>query len=519
MEKSKSSPKRKAKEPKPKYELTLAEFPLAVLSTKKPKDMKVLEYHDTIRGQGGKPVDRIWRVKPSEEFGWAGPTIYGTLYELFQIWSEQGFQNRNIRFGTVWNLLQRKFLRDGNENYKVMVRDLRILNSILIDAINAFYDPEKNAYVDRYDFKLFEYLDFYKESPTGQATLPFGYIRASETLWESIEKKSIFPLGIPREVFHSLSPLEQRLSLYLDKMFRKQHTHYRDIFKLATQLPIHSKAKKKMKQTLKNACEGLIKKGYDRLADFEFKKSADGQSEIIYFYRAGDLDLPFEKPPKPPINTSPPIKSSKDPKEMFALVEEIVEQLGDEKSRGFYTLVVKMIPSANIYGFLSEIRQEARESGIQNKGAIFNIKAQRYAQEQGIELGLKETGQKSAASEDKKGGGESAGARGEPQRPASEVSAAEGNTSEENERIEKEGRELDSFYQGLSPEKKKEIDALAEKMLPDFLKERLRESRAKGEESYGVEMGLINNRNKILKDMMKEKGRGQESQATMMRTD
>ena len=513
MEKSKSSPKRKAKEPKPKYELTLAEFPLAVLSTKKPKDMKVLEYHDTIRGQGGKPIDRTWRVKPSEEFGWAGPTIYGTLYELFQIWSEQGFQDRNIRFGTIWNLLQRKFLRDGNENYKVMVRDLRILNSILIDAINAFYDPEKNAYVDRYDFKLFEYLDFYKESPTGQATLPFGYIRASETLWESIEKKSIFPLGIPREVFHSLSPLEQRLSLYLDKMFRKQHTHYRDIFKLATQLPIHSKAKKKMKQTLKNACEGLIKKGYDRLADFEFKKSADGQSEIIYFYRTGDLDLPFEKPPKPQINTSPPIKSSKDPKDVFPLVEEIVEQLGDEKSRGFYTLVVKMIPSANIYGFLSEIRQEARESGIRNKGAIFNIKAQRYAQEHGIDLGLKESGadgieetKESRAVVEQNGG-----------TTKKEAKKSEGGWEEEKE--DEEESTTVKFYNELSVEKREEVDAQAELQLPDFLKERLRESRAKGEESYGVEMGLINNRNKILKDMMKEKGRGQESQATMMRTD
>ena len=76
---------------------------------------------------------------------------------------------------------------------------------------------------------------------------------------------------------------------------------------------------------------------------------------------------------------------------------------------------------------------------------------------------------------------------------------------------EAEAKKLEAFYRGLTQEERGEVDRLAEKELPDFLKEKRREAKLKGEESFGVEMGIRSNRNKILKEMMEEKGRGQES--------
>ena len=479
----------------PRYELTIAEFPVGVLSKAPRKSMEPIVYKDAIEGKDGKPVERTWKVLPDPEHGFGGPTTIGTLFEVFQIWNEEGFRERQINFGSIYKLLDRKYKSKGRENYKGMVRDLETLAGLEFDAINSFWDSEKRAYVDIKRFKLFDYVALYKDSSRGQASLPFSFLMASEILWDSVNKKSFFPVGIQRELFHTFKPLEQRLALYLEKVFRSQHMHRRDIFKLAEQLPIQSKTAKHIKSTLRRACDGLIGKGYERLSAFEFKKSADRRSENIIFHRAGTLELPMG-PKRRPVKESYQVE---------ALVGEMVGALDDEEGRGFYILVAQKIPSNAIYMFLSEIKLEDRETGIRNKGAVFTIKVKRYAQEYGIDLGLKE----SAADgiEEKKESKSAVEQNGGPTKK--EAKKIKAGTEEEKE--DEEDATFVTFYGGLSAEKREEVDAQAEKMLPDFLKERLRESRAKGEESFGVEMGIRSNRNKILKEMMEEKGRGQES--------
>ena len=387
MDNSTLPSKVQGKEPKPRYELTLAEFPISLLS-KRGGQRDILEYKDTIDVKG-KKVERIWRVIPSAKYGICGPTTQDTLFELIQLWREQGFQGRNINFGSIYKLIERKLLRSkSDQNYKTVAKDLDRLVHTTFDAINAFYDTKKKAYVDVKGFRLFDYVALYKDSPTGQAALPFSYIRTSELLWKSANQQSFFPLNISRELFHSLAPLEQRIALYLDKMFRSQHTVKRDLFKLAEQLPIQSTSKKKIKQTIKNTCEGLIRKGYGGLDSYDFEKSVDGKSENAIFYRAGNLSLPFErKQPK----RGKPNRGVGDPIKELGLAMEMVEALGDEENKAFYKLIAQKMPPDIIYRALSEIRQEARESGIRNKGAVFTIKIKRSAQELGIDLGLKES--------------------------------------------------------------------------------------------------------------------------------
>ena len=379
----------KGRPKKPRYELTLAEFPIALLSKTPKGDLETLEYKDIIEGKDGKSVERIWRVVPSKKYGFGGPTTIGTLFEVFQIWNEQGFQDRQINFQSIYRLIDRKFLKSkGRKNYLTVVKDLKIMAHITFDAINAFWDPEKGAYVSVYGFKIFDYVAIYTDRPNGQAALPFSFVQVSDLLWESVNKKSIFPVGIQRELFHSLKPLEQRMGLYLEKMFRSQHTHKRDIFKLAEQLPIQSKSKSKIKQILKQAAEGLIQKGYDKIEGYAFEKSADGRSENVIFYRKEGRELPFGRTP---VKRSKPKERAGDPIKELGLTMEMVEALGDEENKAFYKLIAQKMPSEIIYRALSEIRQEARESGIRNKGAVFTIKIKRAAEQLGIELGLKNT--------------------------------------------------------------------------------------------------------------------------------
>ncbi|MFC1889664.1 hypothetical protein ACFL4G_07905 [Thermodesulfobacteriota bacterium] len=450
--------------------------------------MEPIVYKDAIEGKDGKPVERTWKVLPDPEHGFGGPTTIGTLFEVFQIWNEEGFRERQINFGSIYKLLDRKYKSKGRENYKGMVRDLETLAGLEFDAINSFWDSEKRAYVDIKRFKLFDYVALYKDSPKGQASLPFSFLMASELLWDSVNKQSFFPVGIQRELFHAFKPLEQRLALYLEKVFRSQHMHRRDIFKLAEQLPIQSKTAKHIKSTLRRACDGLIGKGYERLSAFEFKKSADRRSENIVFHRAGTLDLPLGLKKK----------TRKESYQVEALVGEMVAALDDEEGRGFYTLVAQKIPSNAIYMFLSEIKLESRESGIRNKGAVFTIKIKRYAQEQGIDLGLNEP-EADGVEGRREGRGPTKMRPGPFQKTDKEQVVQEIDSSKN----ESEDQDIEDFYQSLSQEEKGDVDTLAEARLPDFLKERLREARYKGEESFGVMMSLNANRNEILKDMKK----------------
>jgi len=66
-----------------KYEMNLAEFPFAILSTRVPKETEVLEYQDTIVGKNGQEILRHWKVYPHSKYGFPSPSTQATLFELF----------------------------------------------------------------------------------------------------------------------------------------------------------------------------------------------------------------------------------------------------------------------------------------------------------------------------------------------------------------------------------------------------------------------------------------------------
>ncbi len=280
---------------KTKYELTLAEFPIFLLSKKKREDIKYLQYSDTIIGKNGKIIPRKWRAYPDGELGFGTDSTLKCLYDLFQVWKEQGFEDQYIHFGSIYNLLKRRGAKSfSDDNYKRITRDLNCLIGMRITAKNAFWDNELKAYVDM-TFHLFEDLKLYKEKPDGQASLPFAKIRASDVLYGSILKNSILIADFDSKFFHSLKPIEQRLALYLSKIFRSQSVHKRELFEFAQQIPIHSRQKKHIKETLKKASNGLINKGFELLKSFDFEKGS-GKKEYIVFKKSGQLLIPFKKP-------------------------------------------------------------------------------------------------------------------------------------------------------------------------------------------------------------------------------
>lgn len=365
---------------KSKYELTLAEFPLFLLSKKiNQKTVKSIHYEDKIVGQDGIEVKREWSVYPDGKLGFGTSSTFSTLFELFQIWKDYNFDGQNIQFGSVHQILKRLARpTSGLNHYNQIIRDLNCLVGIRIEAKNAFWDNELKAYVDM-TFHLFDVLYLYKEKPYGQATLPFAAIKASDVLYGSIQKNALLTANFDSKFFHNLTPIEQRLALYLSKIFRSQNIHKRELLKLAQQIPIAAQQKKHIKQEIKKACTNLIKKGFGLLQSFEFKMGSEGE-ELVIFKRNGSPLLPYN-------GLKPKRKTDEEKAEIELLTADILAVCGDNKSANFYKKVAGLVPRNMIYRVLSEVK-EVRDLGTikKSKGAIFTNLIKKYATEKGIEL-------------------------------------------------------------------------------------------------------------------------------------
>ena len=374
-----------------RYDYTLSEFPFCLLQSNLKLEagedgVNYYQFRDTITGKDGQPVERTWRIHPDPEAGFGGRTTLSTIFEIFQIWKEQGFKSRNIHFGTVNHLIERRKGKRGNITaYKATLRDLLFMAGAQYDAINAFWDSQKKAYVTVKRFKFFDFLAHYSKVPKqGQQQLPFDFIRASEILHNAVLSGTL-RLDFDRKIFHKLTPLEQRLALYGSKATRSQNFIKRDLLTFARQMTITAKSIRKVRQEFRKAVNGLKEKGLPIFSKVEFEKSADGQRENILLEPAGNLVLPF-KNFKSPINKPTKPIVQKEEYEVEALVLSIMDVCQDEKSRRYYHKVATLMPEQDIWTTLSEVKDEFHRGTVKNKGAIFTLKIKRRAQEQGINL-------------------------------------------------------------------------------------------------------------------------------------
>lgn len=372
------------KRPGAKYELTLAEFPVFLLSKQEHKDIEAIEYQDQITGKEGEVVERKWTVYPNKKFGLGTESTFETFFELFQIWKENNFNSQKIQFGSIYSLLKRQGKGTGVKEYNRIVRDLNCLVGITIEAKNAFWDNEARAYIDM-TFHLFDRLELYKETPSGSAKRPFCSIKASDILFATICKNSLLIADFDGKFFHSLTPLEQRLSLYLSKIFKSQKVNRREVAEFARQLPIFRQHTKHVKQQLKIGCNGLIEKGFTQLKSFGFEKSQDGSKEYIVFRgRRESPPAPRKLTPNPP--KSKPL-ADKPQEEIDYLVKQIMGFCKDQQSLNFYKKVARIVPRNTIFRALSEAKDaENRNETKRSRGAHFTWLVKKYAEEQGVRM-------------------------------------------------------------------------------------------------------------------------------------
>ena len=267
-----------------RYDFDLAEFPLFSLYKNRltTRGREPLSYTDTIHGRDGEPVVRTWKAYPGP-FGFGGATTQILLYDLLQLYCEQGASGTQIEFGTVRSLLTRRGERNpSKKDYERVRRDIDILRGYDFHATNAFYHRERKAYVDM-KWRLFDSVFYFKPSPDdADHELPFGFLEVSPVLQQIAKSRGFFSIGFKNELFYALKPMEQRLAVYLAKKFVSQKLHRRFVADLVRALPIETATELDARKTIKRTANGLLEAKVPILAGFRFEKSVKGEWLVVF---------------------------------------------------------------------------------------------------------------------------------------------------------------------------------------------------------------------------------------------
>ena len=364
------------------FELTLAEFPITIFSSapQEIKDGATYEYRDTIRGKDGAPVTRTWTLYKDPICGFPNESTQSTLYEIIQIWKEQGFSSPSINFGSYYNILRRKGFKGkpGKKDYARIQHDLDCLRGLRIKAQNAFWDSVKHQYVNK-DFNLFNEVTTYTSDPNSNACRG-TIIEASQTFYKSILNNNIFVTQLSSEEFHNLPPMAQRLSIYLSKVFKFQTVHKRSVLEFAQQLPIHAKLFKHKKLTLTRACDCILK-NTNLLEGYSFEAYIrKPKDEYVVLFANKEKSKDKQKA----VNSKPHSQYPKEEFEINQLVEDILKICLDFRSKSFYNKVAYYMPKEDIYQALSEVKELINYNPTVNPAAVFTNRIKTFAEQRKI---------------------------------------------------------------------------------------------------------------------------------------
>jgi len=271
-------------------EMNLAEFPFALLADRAPKSINTIKFEDDVEGKDGELVKRIWTVTGGESFGLPVASDEEVYVALMEITKEQGFDQRSISI-TRYDLIKRLGWPDKGDSYRRLRGALDRLLAVTIKAEKAFWDKEKQRYVD-VGFHIIDDYALYDEAPGRkrrghQDTLPLSFISWNQVIFRSFQVGNIKQLDTAF-FFGLRSSISRRLFRYLDKKRYDGKATFRiRIKKLAFEklgmsrnyYPSH------IKQELKRAHDELLETGFLTRIDYEKPKGREEERVVYHFTR------------------------------------------------------------------------------------------------------------------------------------------------------------------------------------------------------------------------------------------
>jgi len=347
---------------KGKYDIRAPEFPLFVLSPRIPQDLQkqnAIRYIDTIKNG---TVERQVTIKGSPALGLGTGSTQDVYYAIHLLWKDQGFENREIKLGTLSSLL--KFMGQPTDGHYIqrLKKDLTILKDIEIEAINMYYDFEMEKYVDQ-TYGLFTDWKRFKDKSDyhSQSDLIVAY--PSNTLYEAAQGGELITLQ--DDVVRRLKSYgAKRLLFYITKMLYSQRVHRRDLMTFAAQIPIRGDYPSDVKKVLDPWMHELLQEDLTPRFTYSYEESADGHRENIVFRRLDGLDK--ELPRK-----------SNSTVELF--IDMMQEATGEQDNRSYYAKVAFAFSETTIYEMIAELKDYRDNEIKKSRARLFTSIVKKYA--------------------------------------------------------------------------------------------------------------------------------------------
>ena len=199
-------------------ELNLAEFPMASISSRFLDSTKTIVFDDEVWDRDKKKrVPRNLTLSGSDRYGLPTAKDDDVLLACIQLSSFSDFKLRDVSFSR-YELLKLLRLPDSTKNYRRISDSLRRWTGLTVYSNRAFYDKQRNSWVNK-DFGIFDNLFIYeRESEEGSLAPASSWFRWNETIFES------FQAGYLKRIDWDLylrlkSPVAKRLYRFLDKRF------------------------------------------------------------------------------------------------------------------------------------------------------------------------------------------------------------------------------------------------------------------------------------------------------------
>lgn len=260
-------------------EMNLAEFPLAVLSTRVDSRVKTLEFTDYTKGPNNEMVERRWIITGADKFGLPTSTDDDVVLGLIRLSMESGFKEPKVYF-TRYELLKALRWSTEGRSYQRLIKSLDRLSGVRVRSSNSFYDNSTKSY----QTSNFGIIDAYEiNDERGSA----GDEKASFFIWSEMlfnSFKSGYIKKLDLDLYFTLkSAVARRLYRYLDKHFYFKGVIDSHLMTLAFEKIGLSRSYKyisSIKQQLKPALEEL--RGVGFLSKYEYV--GDGEATILRCY-------------------------------------------------------------------------------------------------------------------------------------------------------------------------------------------------------------------------------------------
>jgi len=264
-------------------EMNLAEFPLAVLSTRVNPKVKTLEFTDSLKLSTGELIERKWIITGADKFGLPTSTDDDVVLGLIRTSMNQGFRDRKVYFSRYELLKTLRWSTEGR-SYTRLVKSLDRLSGVRVRSTNSFFDNSTKAY-QTCNFGILDAYEINDERNSPSRDKKKSFFMWSEVLFDSFQAG--FVKKIDLEFYFSLkSAVSRRLYRYLDKHFYYRSSFETNLLTLAFEKIGVSRSYKylsSVKQQIEPALEELVSMGF--LSKFEFTGS--GSETKLRMYASG----------------------------------------------------------------------------------------------------------------------------------------------------------------------------------------------------------------------------------------